>query len=238
MEHLGKLIKNLAQLHDLEFKIHFGIHSNTFFQKLVNENLLGEKGVYIKPDVFYKGLLFLDYFCGIIEGDYYTSEKLVALSKAIRDQERNKKLDKQLNYLGLELIVNIAGLVSQKREGDYYSVSNAEIRQRHEKEQAIDLDSESARKGEPYYDAMGKLVYDLAGAERQKHLNNVARRTDIHAVVFVDCVLEYLRDDACRKQADELLSRNDYLAASLKALEGLRKQVTREHVDKLIPEVK
>ena len=42
-EHAGELVKNMQNIHDKEWSVVFNLHENTFFQKIVNKEVL-EKG--------------------------------------------------------------------------------------------------------------------------------------------------------------------------------------------------
>jgi len=116
--HVGTLLKNLPEQHDIEFKVGFNLHSNTFFQKLVSKELI-EKGVRIHTDDFYKGLVFLDYFCGVIENDYRVCDNLVKISKALRKAEKEKGEDKNASYLKLGVVVEEATLCAKENSDDY-----------------------------------------------------------------------------------------------------------------------
>ena len=82
---VGTLVKNLPELHDVEYKVVYNLHENTFFQKLISEKVL--KDVRVRPVDYFKALVFLTYFTGVIEEDYTVCENLVKISKALREEE-------------------------------------------------------------------------------------------------------------------------------------------------------
>ena len=87
LNHLGTLIKNIKPLHDFEAEVGFNLHSLTFFKRLVPKEIM-DKNVRVRPDAFYKGLIFLDYFCNIIADNYDVCDNLIVISKSLRKLEK------------------------------------------------------------------------------------------------------------------------------------------------------
>ncbi len=240
-ENIGKLMKNLTPLHDLEYKVVFNLHENVFFQKLISREVL-EK-VRIKPTDYFKALMFLDYFSNVISNDYTICANLENLSKAIRDQERAKekaagladKYDEGLSYLSLETAVLEAGLFAQEKHltSNKQILSKQEMTQiekRYKKEFKIDLDAKEARSLEPFYEALGEMVCSQISDKSRPYLAKVSRRNELGAIAFSDYVLSLVADKSCETQVYTKFGSNDYLSGSIIALKQLMKEAT---LDKL-----
>lgn len=236
--HVGTLVKNMKELHNTEFKIGFGLHANTFFQKLVSLNII-QGQARIRSDGFYKGLLFLDYYCNIINNDCKVCENLVTISKKLNEVAKEKGIDTSLRYLPLECVVVEAGLCSLEKGEDYYKNELDAIEQRymgtdHKKEDMVVFTPRPERKADPYYEAMGLMVADLVSDERRDTLKDVTNRHELQAVVFSDCALNIIKDQKYITKTNEQLKNKDYLKASMTALEGLMKESTLSLFDSYI----
>lgn len=232
-EQIGILLKNMPNLHDIEFKIGFSIHENTFLQKLVSSSNI-DKGVRIKSGAFHKGLLFIDYFCTVLDNDFGVCDNLVTISKKFRDAERKKKEDKGASYLDFGLVVLEVGLYSKEKGDSYYAGCKDEIKTRYMSEPAIDINSDSLRKIEPYYGAIGAMVVDLVSDERKPFLGDARNRLQLNALVFTDCVLGWLKDQNYVQQVKDELQKKEYLQASLTALKALTKEASIEEMKQFI----
>lgn len=185
-ERIGLLLKNLPELHDREYTVGFNMHENTFFRKLVSDALL-EKGVRVKPADYFKALLFLDYFSGVLEDDYKVCDNLVTISKKLREDEKASGKNTNASYLNIETVVEEAGLCAAEREAGFYSSKPRlkAIRKMYDSCNAkVDFGSPSIRKGEPYYEAIGLKVCELVSEKRRNMLENAASRAEVLALVL------------------------------------------------------
>jgi hypothetical protein len=230
IEHLGAIVKNLMPLHDLEYKVVFNLHENTFFQKLVSKDVL--ERVRVKSADYFKALIFLDYFTRVINNNYSVCDNLENLSKALRDQERAKNEDKGekgISYLTLETVVFETGLFAKEKrlelgKVDITKKEENEIKKRYLQEEKVDLNSPDSRKLDPFYEAIGEMVSSQLSNKIKPYLIGVESRADIGAMVFTDSVLEILHDSASKQEIYNKLSLKDYSSASLSALKGLMKE--------------
>ena len=235
---VGTLVKNLPELHDLEYKVGFNLHENTYFQKLISKEVM-EKGVRVTPRSYFKAIMFLTYFTSVIEGDYKVCDDLVTLSKTLRAEEREAGKDGVASYLGLDVVVAEAGLCAKEKKIGSDKVDVLVAKSRYDNQATpIDFDSGALRPIEPYYEGIGQMVCDLVSEERRELLMHVNSRAELEALVFTDCVLGLLKDATYRAKAEELLKKRDYLTASLIAIEGLRKEMTLSRMDAIVNEGK
>jgi hypothetical protein len=238
--HVGTLMKNLPELHDIEFKVGFNLNENTFFQKLIQKDLL-EKGVRVKPVDYFRALGFLSYFTGVIEDDYNVCDNLVTISKKLREVEKKAGLDGEYAYVKLGTVVMEAGLCAQERGNEHYSdpLTIEAIRSRFENQGPIvDFGSENLRKADPYYIAMGHKVYDTVSEERREFLEGVSSRGDLIALIFSDCIMGVLDDKNYISNINQTLSGKNYFGASAAAMEGLRKEASLPKLESFIGDIK
>ncbi len=220
-ERIGTLIKNIPTMHETEYEVRFNLHENTFFKKLAPEEILGT--VRIKAVDYFKSIVFLSYFSRIIEGNYQICDNLVKISKAVRAEEKENGKDSGASYLPITAVVLETGLYSQ---GKNYSREKTNIKNRYSSNlSTVDL-SNPTRQGEPYYEAIGKMVCDMVSDERKDYFNSVSSRREIEALVFTDCTLNVITDAKCKSKANNLLKKKDYFGASMAAFEGLRKEAS------------
>jgi len=235
---LGAMMKNMPNLHDLEFEIGFNLHSNTFFRKLIPAELLGEdKGVRIDSDSFYKGLVFLDYFCTVVQDSYKARDNLITISKKLRELERDLGVDKELSYLTLESVAGEAALCAIEKGEAFYTEPKAldAIRKRYKAVNGdVDFASPAARKPDPYFKAIGMMAYDVVSPGRRKHLEHVNGRADLGALVLIDCMIGQVKDKKAADDVKAAVEKHDYLTASLLALQGAARSITKEDVYKRI----
>jgi len=228
--HVGTILKNSTELHDIEYEVSFSIYINTFFKRMISEELLGkEKGVRIYSEDFYKGLIFLDYFCGVIEGNYAVRDNLVTLSKKLRELEKEKKLDNELSYLRLEAVIGEAGLYAQDHEPDYYS-NKATVKSIEERytQKHIPVDTSTAIRADPYYEALGLMVCDMISDANKPLVENVSSRVELQAFVCCDLIINYLQDKTATSRINDALSQKEYLKASLQSIEALAQYVDKD----------
>ena len=246
--HVGILLKNLPNLHESEYKVGYHLHENTFFQKCAQKEIL-DKGVRISPVDYFKGLVLLSHYCGIIEDDYQICDNLLMISKAIREAEKKKDEDKGASFVALDIVVEEVGLrayetcIKMKDENYYTNPAVVEkVRDRYERRigrvnfgNAGDPDAAgSPRRIDPYYMAMGQLMCDMMSTERRFLLDKVSSRGELEAVIYTDCLMNSLQDGNYRIRVEEGLGKNDYLMASLIATEGLSKEASESRMKTLM----
>ncbi len=238
VERLGVVAKNLPRIHDVEYKITFSMYMNTFFQKMISKPLL-EKGVRIDPEEYFRGLVVVDYFTAMLENSYDVCNHLVTLSKKLRDIEREDDKDVKLSYLGLELVVGIMALAAKSNPEDCYTKkANVEkIRKRYERETGVDFASGTLRQGEPYYEGIGLMLYDMVSDERKEHFMHVTSRPELEALIFTDVVLQYLENPGNISRVEEELAKHNYFQASLYAMDAVRNETTAEKITSLVSKV-
>jgi hypothetical protein len=231
---LSAMMKNMPELHNLEFEIGFNLHSNTFFRKLIPTELLGEEnGVRVESEGFYRGLVFLDYFCSVVQDNYKARDNLIIISKKLRELEKELGVSKELSYLSLDSIAGEASLCAKEKGEGHYSDA-AVLKGIKERYKAIngdvDFTSDKARKADPYFTAIGTMAYDLVKDKRRDHLNYVNGRADLGALVFTDCMVELMKDKKQVDEVEEALNKHDYLGASMLALQSVVKSISKEDV--------
>jgi hypothetical protein len=239
-KHLGLVIKNLQPLHNLEYKVVFNLHENAFFQKLISKDVL-EK-VRVRPRDYFKSLMFLDYFSRILNEDYSVCTNLENLSKAIRDNEREEekkaglpdKGDTGASYLTLETVVCEAGLFQKEKTinipKNKKKQNLAPIKKRYASDSSIDLKSPSLRKLDLFYVGIGELVLQQITPNLQKYSAKVSGRADINALVFVDSVLSYRKNNSNLAEIYKNLDAGDYFSASMLALDLLVAEASLENL--------
>lgn len=225
-KYLGNLMKNLPEVHNLEYNIGFSFHVNTFFQKLISREII-EKGVRIKADDFYKGIAFLDYY-RLFEGEVIC-DKLIELSKLLRKKEKEDGEDGEMSYLPIDLVIMNAGLYSKQQMSDYIN-KKSELK---DSFKPIEL----TKKADIYYEAIGKMVSDLVSDERKDILYNSKSRNDLLAIIFSDSIISYLKDESSKKEIINQLANGDYLDASISSLEALRNKTSLEEASKKLEKI-
>lgn len=225
-EHAGELVKNLQNLHDKEWDVVFNLHENTFFQKMVKKEVL-EKGVRVKPEDYFKALVFLNYFCGTLKNDYTVCDNLVRISKVLREDEKARGEDGKASYLSLEAVVLGSVMVAKERllenkQTSYTAKEKKEIQERYKTETPVSI----TRKLDPYYEAIGEMVCSLVDKNLKPYLREISRRTDIEALVFTNAVLPLL-NKAESEEVYDSLQKKDYFLASMSAFDILLKKTPK-----------
>jgi len=239
-KHIGALLKSLKPLHNLEYKVVFNLHENTFFQKLVSKDVLDK--VRVRPIDYFKSLVVLDYFTRIMNNDYNVCDNLENLSKALRDKEKEKGVEDGeggVSYLSLDTVLFETGVfVNENRlksgKKDITKKEESEIKKRYSQEEKFDLNSSGVRKLDPFYEAMGEMVCSQVSDNVKLYLIEANSRADLGAIVFSDSVLGVLEDDASKKEIYDKLSAKDYYSASLSALKSLMKESSLAKIGKAI----
>lgn len=227
VQRIGTLMRNIPELHNTQYDVCFNLTENTFFRKLITNDVL-EKGIRIKPRDFFKGLVLLTYFGEVLEKDYAVCDNIVAISKALRKEEKRKGQDGYGSYLSLNSILEEAGLYAKEKSRDYSdSALLAEIKGRYDSIAKVDVNAASTRPADYYHEAMGKMVHDLFSEDNRKYLADAEGRADMSALLFTDCVFQYVTYDACKQSILGKLAAKDYLGASVSAILGLRAEASR-----------
>ena len=219
IERLGYFLKNVEGEHDKEYRYGFQMHYNTVFQKLLPTDTI-EIMLNIPEHEYLKGLLFMDYSVNTIFGGEGMVDNLLELQKVMKGVK-----DKGQRPMNLGIIVMETGLYS-KEQDDLLSGHNLPaIRERYDKGNKFPEGGMSDEKVDPYYLAIGKMVYDIVSDENKEVLDKVVGKSDLKALVFADIVIDHL--DSKRLKGEILKSlRKDFFNASLKALEKLQKEAT------------
>jgi hypothetical protein len=229
-EHIGTILKNSPELHNLEYEVGFSIYVNTFVKRMVSDKLFdSEKGVRIHSDDFYKGSVFLDYFCDVIEGNYMVRDNLVTISKKLRELEKKEKIDKGISYLNLESVIGEVGLYAKEHDADYYTQASTlkQIIERYAREHKP-LEPSQSIKADPYYEALGLMIYDMVSDENKHLLVDTSCRVELKALVFADSIAGYLKKKENAAQINTILGQKEFLKASLGAIEFLAQEITME----------
>jgi len=221
---IGLLLKNFPNNNDLEQTHGMGLHSNTFFQKIISAEIW-KKGCKIKPDDYYKGMVFVDYLATYLTDELNISSNLEELSDSAK---------KSLNepYLPLEIVVLEAGLYAKEKPADYFDKKNlGEMKKRYDAHNAkVDFSSGKLKKSEPFYDAIGLMTVELVKPENHECLAKVTERSQLKALIFTDSILDYLKDKGAKKNIQNYLDQGDHFTASIAAIDNLRKEVTLSDV--------
>ncbi len=219
VERVGALIKNMPFKHSTEYKVQFNLQENTVFQKLISVDVI-EKGVRIKPEQYFRGLIFLTYFTDVIENDHQVCDNLVAISKNLREEEKKRNLNSSASYLEMDFVMLETGLGIHDHGDGHYIKEKTAIKARYAAcAGEISLD----RQVDPYYVAIGKMVYDMVSDQHKSFLEKVCSRSELGALIFVDSILGVLKNADEKGVIEEHLSRCEYLGASIAAAEALGK---------------
>jgi len=213
-QRMGKLLKNMPDENKTDYMVAFNFNHNTFFHKLIGKNVL-ERDMYIEPDDFFKGLVFVDYLTNALSGE----EKVVDNLSYIYTEIKKKKKDAKLN---LELILLETGLYVKEKD-DFFKKEMNSIRKRYNNDSKVDFSSKDLKPADPYYESMGHMVCDLVGDENKEELENVESRNELKALVFSDCIYNHLSEEDAKKNIKEKIKKKDFLGASIAALEELTK---------------
>lgn len=228
MEQIGKILKNTPELHDTEYEVGFNMHTNTFFRKMVSKEVI-DKGVRMGSDDFYKGLVVLNYYCTILQNDYSVCDNLVKISKTLRKHEKDMGKDEMLSYLTLDMLTSELGLYAQENnnssglkaiESRYSSFGN--------------IKTGDLKEADPYYQSISQMAYDLSSPTLSKYFTGAKSRSDIESVVFCDALWKNIKDEKIKVSIDEELKKEEYLKASMIALDGLKKEADRDKLLTLI----
>jgi len=235
--HLGHLLKNASNCHNIEFERVFTLNENTYFQKMISEEIL-KKGPRIRPQDYLKSLAFLEYHGSIIENDYTVSDNLVTISKALRKTEREKGEDGMASYLNLKTVIIESALFTKERlkKQNKKSITlrgGKEIEKRYLAEPVIDLTSETARKPDLYYEAIGTMMCDFISKKNQYLLERTKRKTELEAMIFTDSILPILTNAEAKTVYDHLL-KYDYFNASISAFNKLIQKVNKSDLESVI----
>ena len=216
-ERVGALIKNMPFKHSTEYKVQFNLQENTVFQKLISVDVI-EKGVRIKPEQYFKGLIFLTYFTEVIENDPQVCDNLVAISKNLREEEKKRNINNSASYLEMDFVMLETGLGIHDHGDGHYTKEKTAIKARYAAGAGeISLD----RQVDPYYIAIGKMVYDMVSDQHKPLLEKVCSRSELGALIFVDSILGVLKNADEKAQLEAKLNSGEYLGGSIAGAEAL-----------------
>ena len=156
--------------------------------------------------------------------------------RALRKDEKDAGEDREASYLNLDTVVLEAGLYAKGKHKEE-KPKLSEIKERFDQRKASSVDIDLTKDVDPYYLAVGYMVSDLVSDERKESLRKVKNRTELGALVFTDCVLNTLNDS--KKYCPEIkleLKNEDYLKASLIALQKLKEEISISRIRKTIME--
>lgn len=213
-EKLGQLAKNLQPVNTREFDVEYTLYETTFLQKFIPAEML-EKGIRINPAEYFKGLIAVNYFCEVLDGNYDACDNLVKISKRLRSIEKEKKADKGLSYLPLGITMLEIGLFASEKNSCQQS---DEARKRYERIQNAGND----RKPDNYYTAIGEMLCEMVAEERKPMLEHVQSRAELSALIFCDSAISLLKTPDAVKKINEQLAKKEYFSASVTALASLK----------------
>ncbi|MBM3199856.1 hypothetical protein FJZ53_02875 [Candidatus Woesearchaeota archaeon] len=236
---LGALVKNFSNLHSIEPDSMLDLNTTTFLQKLVSKDVI-DAGVRVKPKDYLKSLVLLEYFSGIIEGDYMACKNLAKISEKIRkiEDEEDTSVDphERDSYLTLPVVIAEAALCANEKEDTYSdNASLKKIKVRYQNhDMKIDLHSPKSKKPEPYYDMIGQMVLDVTSKSVEHYLEKVSSRAELSSLIFTGHALDMIKSDSQKSKVKTALEKKDYFSASLEALKGIMKDITISVIDEYI----
>ena len=236
IERLGLFMRNIPNEHEKEYKFGTSITNNTFFQKLVPIRIIENK-FEIKNDDYLRSLLFIDYLVNVIDRG---NDEIIRNYQTLNNYMKERNNDFSLN---LEAIVMEAGLYVKEKPEDFLTDKKnvSEIKNLYdEKNTQINPESDNLKPVDLYYEAIGRMVYDLLSDDNKELLYNVKGKSGLKALVFTDAILQYLKDDEEKSKIKsilrlknkkpktkikEYLRNGEYFSASIYALYNLSRQV-------------
>jgi hypothetical protein len=224
---LGCILKNIPYEHGREYEYVFNLAHNTFFQKMVPRKII-ECGFDMEPEKYFGLVIFLDYLTSVLLGDEKVLNNLRIIYEYMKKSSEAFKLESDLVILESALSAKELVIEYKNKTGkEYFREHFAEIKERYNQHNYIpDINSKSSRETDPYYNAIGLMIYNLFSDESKEELLHVKGKGDLKALLFVDYAMRYLKNEELRKQVKENLKRHDYFTASVLVIDELQKEVT------------
>ncbi len=240
-DRIGTIVKNLPNLHNTEYTAGINLHTTTLFQKMISKGVL-EKELRIKSVDYCKALIFLNYFTEVLENNYTSCDNLSTISKVLREGNEEELADSEIDpqempwYLGIRTVVAEVALSAKEKGKEHYSKTEKDnIEKRYnERNHYVDFSSQSIKKSEPYYKAIGQMLLDIAGKDAEKHLENTSSKVELEAIIFTSIISGILKDASCKSKVDDELQKKNYLCASILAIESLSQEISQSTLQSYI----
>lgn len=236
---LGALAKNFSNLHSIEPDSMLDLNTTTLLQKIISKDLI-DAGVRVKPKDYLKSLVLLEYFSGIIKGDYTACKNLAKISGKIRETEDEEDMSvdphERNSYLTLPVVIAEVALCANEKEDTYSDkASLKKIKARYQNHDIkVDLSSPNSKKPELYYDAIGQMILDVTSKSVESYLEKVSSRAELSSLIFTGHALDMIKSDSQKSKVKNALEKEDYFSASLEALKGIMNDITISVIDKYI----
>jgi hypothetical protein len=230
---VGAFLRDVPPVFTREMPVSFDPVQTTFLQKLVREGVL-KANVTVEKRDFFKGIVYLDHFTGVIAGRDTLLEDVSVIVE---------ELEKMHEYLDvdLELLVRYSGLYAKNelKGGKLFEkAAAAEIARRHEKTNARPVDAPA---GDPtavdlFHRAVARMVLDLVRTdEARAALPAIQGRNDLKAAIFADAILGALPPAEVPAEAVDRLAEGRVHDAAVLLAEALVRSSAgwslRSHVD-------
>jgi len=224
---LGSLLKNIPYEHGKEYDKVFNLAHNTFFQKMIPLKIV-ECGFDIETERYFGLMIFLDYFTNVLLGEDRVLNNLRSIYKNMK--EKDEKFSVSSNLVVLESALTAKEFVMENKSKigkNYFRECTAEIRKRfNQQNHVLDFSSGSMRKTDPYYNAVGLMIYDLFSDESKEELLHVSGKQGLKALLFTDYASKYLKDKNLRDGIKESIRKHDYFTASVMTIDELQREAT------------
>jgi hypothetical protein len=221
---IGYLLKNVVNEHDKEYTHGYQIHHNTIMQKLIPTSII-ENDLEIKEDDYFKGLMFLDYLSNVISTENKVLDNLSKLQKGVT------KINKL--PINLDIIILETGLYAKEKEDLLNKEAIPKIQERYTKRNHKPNTSVSDKKPDLFYQGIATMIYDMVSDENKQELLRIKGKNDLRALIFTDSILSHLKSSESRTKILKSL-KDDFLDASITALEELRKEVSLRDLEKYL----
>jgi hypothetical protein len=230
---VGYLLQNMPSESSKQYAINFDPVENLFLDKLVNQEVVDKRIIMTAKD-FFRGIVFLDYFCTIICNDTVVLDELLSVSKVL--ERKDPDLDPDL-----PLVVKYAGIFHHTNNARSLRADNQDrnsVQRYRRKNKKYEPEYVVARKISPIYEALGAKVCELAKNETIKQqLPEILSLYDLKAALFVDAVVENISNEQSKTEILAKVQEKDYYKASFFAMKKLEEEVAGKTVNFYIDEL-
>ena len=234
-EKIGYFLKKIPNTSNREFSMNFDPVETVFMQKLVSSRTM-DKRIVLRMEDYFKGIVFIDYFTRVITNDNGFTDELYDLAQEL--ENINPLLDPDMGiltrYAGIYYVSNVKKKYFLKPQN---IIENSK-RQYREGNRNTRSHFTCLKKLDPFFQAVGKKVYDLIEDEDVKaEMKNFKGLNDLKALIFVDCILPYLEKARNKTEVLSKVKAGKYYEASMKAVSCISKEATSKSFKDYIKEI-
>ncbi|MGV8087384.1 MAG: hypothetical protein ACP5N1_07165 [Candidatus Woesearchaeota archaeon] len=223
---IATLLEQSNNLSNKIYRLNFDPVQEIVLKKMVGEDMLNKRLI-IEANDFFKGLLTLNYYCSVIAKSYDVVDSLhdYALKLERLDRSRDPLIKDVVEYILMDSFkknIFVGDNIDRSAKSAYISLKRN-----------VDLSGVKFTRVSPIYTSAANIIKDTV-PNLYSNVSLIDSRIDLNALVFIDTIYPYIRDDNNLSKITSLLVNKDFLNASINALQIASKKYYNDHIDKKI----